>query len=225
MVQLLENMRLCRWCGKSIEHRSGQARFCDKRCLDRERRPPEPWSGVCLSCGSCLIGVKARGSKWCSSKCRGRVRAIIEGDKRRAQRIVQRLRRPEHFRDYNRLLYAKSENHRVQSIVRAKNRRDRLRGAIGSYTTDEWRSIVSKQNSRCANCRLKCELTVDHIVPISRGGSNYILNIQGLCGPCNSRKRDNEIPGTQRSIFDRIPGGSPCLSPPVSQTFSLTNSR
>lgn len=46
--------------------------------------------------------------------------------------------------------------------------------------------------------RLKCgiflsALTPDHVVPLSRGGTNYIDNIQPLCGPCNSQKHAKTI--------------------------------
>ena len=36
-------------------------------------------------------------------------------------------------------------------------------------------------------------LTVDQVVPLTKEGGNGIENIQPLCGPCNSRKRDRTI--------------------------------
>jgi len=69
-----------------------------------------------------------------------------------------------------------------------QNRRSREMGAEGSWTADEWKVVKERQKGLCAICKLEKKLTVDHIIPLAKGGSNYILNIQGLCGNCNSRK-------------------------------------
>jgi 5-methylcytosine-specific restriction endonuclease McrA len=37
-------------------------------------------------------------------------------------------------------------------------------------------------------CKQEKPLTIDHVVPLSLGGSNSIDNLQPLCHQCNSRK-------------------------------------
>ncbi len=33
-------------------------------------------------------------------------------------------------------------------------------------------------------------MTIDHIVPLNKGGTNNIENLRGLCRACNGRKSD-----------------------------------
>ncbi len=42
----------------------------------------------------------------------------------------------------------------------------------------------------CQHCGATSDLTIDHITPLVRGGSNELDNLQILCKSCNSRKSD-----------------------------------
>ena len=51
------------------------------------------------------------------------------------------------------------------------------------------RAEIIKTYPRCLACHTEVNLSLDHVVPISRGGPDTIDNIQVLCGRCNSSKR------------------------------------
>lgn len=75
-------------------------------------------------------------------------------------------------------------------VRRAKEHRRRARklAAQGSFTFAEWRALREQYGNKCLACGSSDRLTIDHIVPLAQGGSNFIDNIQPLCLPCNSRK-------------------------------------
>lgn len=87
----------------------------------------------------------------------------IRKKKRKAEYLVARKDAPEDEAGYERLPILEEVRHEV------------------------WR----RDKGRCAQCGSVRDLEFDHIVPVSRGGSNSARNIQLLCEPCNRRKSDN----------------------------------
>lgn len=55
--------------------------------------------------------------------------------------------------------------------------------------------VYERDNYTCVSCGETCKslLTLDHIIPKSRGGSNRIHNLQTMCRKCNSAKRNSII--------------------------------
>ncbi len=78
------------------------------------------------------------------------------------------------------------------SKVKYHRRRLRLLEAGPSFSTEQWNALLQYYDQRCLACGLEGESTVDHVVPVFKGGSGSISNIQPLCGPCNSKKHTNE---------------------------------
>ena len=67
----------------------------------------------------------------------------------------------------------------------------RKRSAFGSHTFGEWQTLKAQYNFTCPSCHKaepEVKLTEDHIIPLSKGGSNNIENVQPLCGSCNCKK-------------------------------------
>jgi len=90
--------------------------------------------------------------------------------------------------------WTQSHPDEVREIRRRANyrRRINLAGADGSYTEDEFKQLCLEFNDRCAYCGRGLDevglLTPDHVIPLSRGGSDYIQNILPACQSCNSSK-------------------------------------
>lgn len=70
-------------------------------------------------------------------------------------------------------------------------RRALLRGLEAKATPKQISEIKKLAKGLCFYCRVKTKvLTLDHIVPIAKGGGHTVDNIVFACHACNSEKRD-----------------------------------
>jgi 5-methylcytosine-specific restriction endonuclease McrA len=97
-------------------------------------------------------------------------------------------------------------------VIKARGharRRAILEGSeLGSYTAAEWEAIKDRCGRKCLRCgRHESErpLTVDHVIPLCKGGRNESSNLQPLCGPCNSTKREKTIDYRPESMIVATP--------------------
>lgn len=112
----------------------------------------------CITCGKESLAHPSRKKRFCSFRCS--------------------------------VLYHKGENcYNWKGGLNYWNvRNNRKRDNGGSHTLGEWENLKAQYNWACPNCKKQIELVRDHIIPLAKGGSDNIENIQPLCRSCNAKK-------------------------------------
>lgn len=218
-------------CGNGLHEKPGAGyclpcrRACQKRSKDKARAA----RAITMICPCGARFARFGTAKQCEP-CRVKPRAckcgaILEFKKRlcpecKSEHLAaNRRRKLQHDRDryfanleqsrkaardrVHRHYWANVERCRAIGLESANRRRANKADAIGSHTKAEWEAIITAQGGKCAACYRKLPLERDHKVPLSRGGSDLALNIQGLCKSCNAAKRD-KLTTIVVSLFDRV---------------------
>lgn len=184
----------CRDCQRSW-HRNN---YADNIEFHREKSKKNYWSNR----EQCL----ARNKDWCKKNNeRRRFHARSYYQRHRLKRIESskfyRLRNPninrlsvKKWREKN-LEYAKflisrwSRNHREERNHSKAIRRAKKRANGGSgISKKEWDSLKEKYAGLCYYCESDGVLTMDHFIPITKGGKHEKENIVPACVRCNCRK-------------------------------------
>ncbi len=122
---------------------------------------------------------------------RQRERYHADPDKHRAYQV--NYNKKNLVKEKKKIYFAKwsKENRHLLRIKEGK-RRALEYGANGEHTHEQAKQILINQNYKCANClcciKERSSRHLDHIMPLSKGGTNYISNIEWLCKSCNLRK-------------------------------------
>ena len=104
------------------------------------------------------------------------------------------------------LRYRKDKNHKLKEKLRASNRHS-LKRALEYYNNGKSDKLPIKspsrlllklyeiQNHNCPYCsnNMKDDIHIDHLIPLSKNGSNEVHNLILCCSSCNLRKSDKEL--------------------------------
>jgi 5-methylcytosine-specific restriction endonuclease McrA len=82
--------------------------------------------------------------------------------------------------------YERANPERKHAIRHNRSARKKKNG--GTFTGAQWRALCDWFGNVCLCCGVSSLLTIDHVVPVAKGGVNSIDNLQPLCGRCNARK-------------------------------------
>lgn len=120
------------------------------------------------------------------------IKHIIERSKQYRQNNKSKL--TEYVRKYRKTDRGKAITKSIKNRRRAKEL-----NSLGDFNGKQILELFAKQKGICIYCKNKLiksgkdKYHIDHIQPISKGGSNDISNIQLLCPSCNRRK-SNKTP-------------------------------
>jgi 5-methylcytosine-specific restriction endonuclease McrA len=134
--------------------------------------------------------------------------------------IAWQKKNPEHYHEYNRQYVAEHAKQVYANLVRwRKNNPDKLHAQSRDWyrrnapvlvmrcinrqkrikngdqiSVEDWKNIKSFYGNKCLCCgRTSVKLEIDHVIPLSLGGTHSIDNIQPLCRSCNARKNAKHI--------------------------------
>ena len=168
---------VCSACGHEFERyksavRGRERNYCSPACqrADRSGDHNPKWRG-----GRCTIACAQCGQKFEAARdevAHGRARFCSIDCKAASQR--------------------RYPNRRVAHREHGRRRETRKRAGrvIATHTFAEWEAVLAAAKGRCAICRKRRKLERDHIIPLSKGGSDAITNIQPVCKSCNCRKHN-----------------------------------
>lgn len=206
--------RQCDNCGKNYQPKTRHSRYCSRDCTfahpgwkEAMRKPKRTrCSGACQSCGKDKASRRARYCETCRANAEREAR-----DRRLAALAVRRVEKS--CACCGRPFWSLPKGRFCSPACGARasrwRRQQRLRSGRQAEAFAPWQVFV-RDGWKCYLCGIATPMglvgrlapnapTVDHVVPLARGGRHEFANTRCACRECNSRKSDNRR--GQSSLF------------------------
>ena len=85
-----------------------------------------------------------------------------------------------------------NRNNKDKKNALTRARKALLYKAVGNSSIDQIEARMAYYGFLCAYCRGPFE-QVDHVIPVSRGGSNWASNLVPSCAACNQQKNNRRV--------------------------------
>lgn len=194
-------LKVCHVCGQEREHAGGRSTTCND-CIGAGLK----W---CSECGEVksisMFGRKGKVLNSCCKVCNvsrsksARKEGYYEAYYNDPSKVQHRREYGmEHYKrnkkainkhrvEHSRERYHTDEEYRQKRIQQSRMY-EATRECTGHVPIDELKVLYGVFDNSCAYCGTAKQLTIDHIVPVSKGGKNMVGNIVPACKSCNSSK-------------------------------------
>lgn len=182
------------WPKSAQDSRNYMCRDCRTKYNNgwRERSSPRDAVPTCSTCGTVLIpGLVSEGGNWPPSRqprhtiCTPCISKLQTPEYQAAAYRAHKERHPEEYLEHHR---------------KSKAKRRTLLKTNGPVDNINWRSVWGRDEGHC-RVGLRCnfdfvpfeEMELEHVIPLSKGGTHTWNNVQTSCSPCN-RSKSNKPP-------------------------------
>ncbi len=174
------------WNAKNAERLHEYSRRSNQKARARGYKKP-PATAASRTCSDCKVekpltqqfftaGTNGGFSGLCKPCNRERAR---QWRRAHPQRVSEQISKRKQHPDYL-----------VRAQVAFAARRARKLCTPGKASTADVKRLFNRFDGRCAYCGSLAQ-HVDHVVPLSRGGSNFIGNMLPACAACNETKHSS----------------------------------
>lgn len=184
--------------GSDPEYRERHRRKCrryTKEMTKRRREEYEANPNLCRECNAPIPYAKmGRRRVYCSPRCSSKYRSRKKWEEKKRSRSP----RPPRFCEVcGSRIVNRSRNAKYCMECSAKCRPKRKKRRVPKKYHKLRFRVFARDNFTCQYCGKKApkvELRLDHIVPISKGGTYTLKNLLTSCVECNSGKGDMIVP-------------------------------